>query len=154
MIELNSDEFYKRVLGNVKTLATIQQRSHMEKMPGICAWIADILEPVWERYHDRDLRKSLQDKVNKMAASGDISKMAAILDNPKTAQDDTRLYNEARMDYFKLREEKAKLEAQLVDPEILKSGLGREVAAIVSCVLSGVIVLFFAFMFFANGSPL
>ncbi|AGH97335.1 protein kinase family protein [Micavibrio aeruginosavorus] len=154
LIELGADEPYKRILGNIKTLATIQQRSRMEKLPGICGWMADILDPVLAQLHDRDLRISLGEKIRKIAAGGDITKIAALLDDPKITQDDTKAYNEARMEYFKLRQESMELQADMADPDRIKLTTGREMAAIFSCILAGVIMLFFAFMFFTKSSGL
>lgn len=152
LMELNAPELYKRILGNIKTLATIQQRSRLEKFPGICRWSAQILDPVYERIHDRELRKSMKDKIVQLAESGDIGKIAGIIDNPATTQKDTENYNQARNDYYQLRVENAKLEDKLADPAQFRQGIGREVAALVSCIISGVTILFFVFIFFTKGS--
>lgn len=151
LMELNAPEMYKRILGNIKTLATVQQRSRMEKTPGLCRWAADILEPVYERLHDRELRASMRARVNQLADAGDLGKIAGILDNPATYQKDTDGYNRARQDYHKLRVEDARLEAKLEDPAQFTHGIGREVAAIVSCVLAGIVIVIFVLMFFSKG---
>ena len=64
LTELNSDEYYKKVLANVKIVATIQKRSRMEKFPALAHWIAEILDPVYERYHDRALRADLKKRID------------------------------------------------------------------------------------------
>src|SRR5690606_25293575 len=63
MSEINSSETYRRVLGEMKSLATIQKRSRMEKFPGIAAWMVDNLDSVYERFHDRELREETKKKV-------------------------------------------------------------------------------------------
>ena len=152
LVELNSEEDYKKISGTIKTLATIQQRSRLEKFPGICRWIADIADPIYERLHDRELRKTMKIKIAKLADLGDISRIAALIDNPQTFQDDLQLYNKARVDYYKLRQELAKLDGKLVEPGHFSAGIGREIAAIVSCIIAGLTILFFAFVFFTRGS--
>lgn len=151
LIELNAEEMYKRVMGNIKTLATIQQRAHMQKFPGICRWISEILEPVYERYHDRELRKSMKAKIASLVDKGDIAKIAVILDSAQTTQKDAELYHQARVDYYKLRVEDATLESKLADPVQFNLGIGREVAAITACILAGLTILFFVFMVFTKG---
>lgn len=152
LMELNAPELYKRILGNIKTLATIQQRARMEKLPGLCRWMADILDPVYERFHDRELQKSMKEKVAQLAQAGELSKIASILDNPLTLQKDREGYHQARLDYYQLRVEDSKLAEKLDNPVLFSHGIGREVAALVSCALSGVTILIFILMFFSGGS--
>lgn len=151
LMELNAPELYKRILGNIKTLATIQQRARMDKVHGLCRWAAEILDPVYERYHDRELRKSMKIKIAQLADTGDLGKMAGVLDNPLTLQKDIDGYNQARQDYYTLRVEDARLAEKLDDPVMFSRGIGREVAALASCVLSGFIILVFVLMFFSGG---
>ena len=139
---------------SVKTLATIQQRSRMEKMPGICKWIADILDPVYERLHDRQLRVSVRSRINQLVDTGDIAKLAAVLDNPQTMGRDTDYYNNARTEYYNLRLEASELEHKLSNPVLFGRSTGREAAALVSCILSALAILFFIFMVFSKGSVL
>lgn len=151
LMELNAEELHRRILGNVKTLATIQHRSRLDKFPGICKWISQILDPVYERFHDRELRKTLKAKIGQLVEGGDITKIAALIDNAEAGKKDTELYNQARQEYFRLRQENAQLEAKLADPSQFSKGIGREVAALVSCVLAGITILFFVFMIFSKG---
>jgi hypothetical protein len=150
LMELNAEDMHKKILGNVKALATIQQRGKMDKFPGICGWISDILDPVYERYHDRELRKTVRTKIQSLAEKGDISKIAAVLDSAEIYKKDTDSFNQARMEYYKLRVEDAKLEEKLDDPVLFTTGVGREVAAIVSCIIAGLIMMVFMFMTFSN----
>lgn len=146
--ELNASEYHRRILGNLKTLATIQQRSRMGMFPGITSWLADILGPVYERYHDREFRQELKNKVEKLRATGDIMKMAALFDNTETTQRDFHSFRIAMKEYSDLREEYAKLEAKMGDPAVFGKEIGREVAAIVAGILAAIIILVFAFAFF------
>lgn len=152
LIELNAADHYKKVLGNIKALATIQQRSRMERMPGICKWISEILEPVYARVHDRELRVKLKNKVTSLIETGDISKIAGLLTNPQTLSYDLEAFNSARMEYFELTQEQSALEKKMARPSLFGKGVGREVAALVSCVLSALAILFFIFMLISKGS--
>jgi len=151
LMELNSDDMYKKTLGNIKTLATIQQRGKLDKYPGICQWIYEILDPVFERYHDRELRKNAKIKIQSLIDKGDIAKIAAILDNAETNKKDTDTYNKARTEYYNLRVEDAKLAEKLDDPILFTTGVGREIGAIVSCIIAGLVMMVFIFLTFAGG---
>lgn len=152
LVELNSSEPSRKILGNIKVLATIQQRSRMEKFPGICKWISEILAPVYERIHDRELRHSMKAKIEKLVETGDITRIAGILGNPQTSSYDNEAYNQARIEYYNLNIEYAALEKKMKNPAIFARGIGRDVAALMSCVLSGLAILFFIFKIFSKGS--
>lgn len=149
-LELNAPEHYKRVLGNLKTIATIQQRGRMKPLPGVASWVADVVEPLYERYHDRTLRTALQEKVKKLKAGGDISKIAAVFDDADLRKKDFQGFRAAMIEYAKLREEHAELEEKMAKPESFGKETGNEVASVVSCFLAGVIILAFAFLYFTN----
>lgn len=151
LMELNAEGMPRRILGNIKTLATIQQRARMDKFPGICKWISEILEPVYAHYHDRDLQKAMRAKVGQLIDKGDIARIVGVLDNRQTVQQDTDLFNQARTQYYNMRVEDAQLEEKLGNPVLFNKGIGREIAAVVACLISGVTILFFLFMFFVKG---
>lgn len=148
--ELNSDEFHRRILGNLKVLATIQKRSRMEMFPGITRWLSAIMEPVYERYHDQDMRKKMRDSVEKLKETGDIMKMAALFDDSETSQRDFLNFKIAMKEYADLRDEHAKLEGKMENPAVFGNEIGREVAAIVSGILAAVIILVFGFIYFVK----
>ena len=78
-VELNSQEKYLQILGNLKTLATIQSRSKMEPFPGISAHIAGMLRPVIDRFHDKEMREAVTKKISSLKDKGDLSKIASLL---------------------------------------------------------------------------
>ncbi|MDB5490417.1 MAG: hypothetical protein JWO78_266 [Micavibrio sp.] len=152
LIELNSSDNYKKILGNIKTLATIQQRSRMERLPGVCKWVTEILDPVYARFHDRELRAKLKKKAASLIEGGDISKIVGLVTNAQTLAYDIDGYNQARQEYYDLSQEQSVLEKKMANPSMFGKSIGREVAALVSCVLSGLAIMFFIFMYLSKGS--
>lgn len=151
--DLNAPERFKKVMGNIKTLATIQKRSRMDMFPGITKWIADIIEPVYERFHDRELREKTRKKMEKVCEIGDISKIISLFDNVETLQQDFNEFRRAMREYSELRDEHALLEHKMNKTDTYGRDTGREVAAIVSGVLAGILILAFSFLFFIKGTP-
>ncbi len=149
-VELGADEYHKKVLGNLKVMATIQKRSRLEPFPGLAQWAADILGPVYERYHDRELRENLRKKMDKLTAAGDLGKMVTVLDNPDVRQRDFLNFKKAMQEYRELNEEDADLKRKLENPETFGRETGQEVAAIISGLLAGTVILAFAFMHFTE----
>jgi len=151
--ELNADEYYKKVLGNIKVLATIQKRSRMGAFPGIAGWVTEILEPVYERFHDRELRADLRKKMDKLKTTGDIVKIITILDDNDLKQRDFIGFKAAMEEYRELVVEDDELKRKMEKPETFGRDTGQEVAAIVSGLLGAIIILAFAFLQFTGGMP-
>lgn len=150
--DINAEEFYKRIIGNVKCLATIQKRAKMERFPGITSWIADIMGPVYARFHDRELRKQMQQKIEKLRSSGDIAKMAVLLDHNNALHQDMLNFKKAMDEYSDLREEQNELSEKLKNPEIFGKEEGKEYAAIVSLVLAAIVIVAMTFLFMTTGN--
>lgn len=146
MPDINGDKPYKRIMGELKTLATIQKRSRMQPFPGIAGWIADNLEPAYERFHDRELRKSLKQKVDKLVPGGDLAKIAALFDNPKVYEEDRREFRRAMHEYLTLERETKTLSLKLEHDPRFGQETGRQVAAFVSGLVSAIIIVITAFV--------
>lgn len=151
LIDLNAAEFHRRVMANIKVLAMIQKRSRMDAMPGIAGWAAEIVKPVYERYHDRELRVKLQAKVLKAAEAGDLGRMAGLLDNIEMRQQDFNDFKRAMTEYSHLRDELGEIEDKLKKPEIFARETGQEYAAIASAIIAGIIIIAVVFLYLING---
>lgn len=144
--DMNAPEPYRRILAEMKTLATIQKRSQMPSFPGIAAWMIENLEPVYERFHDRELREDLRKKAEKLRDTGDLAKLVTIFDTPATYQEDNLNFRRSMRKYHELEEETVHIEKNLQNEETLGKDAGRQIAAIVAGILAGIIVLTTGFM--------
>ena len=153
-MELNAPEYYRRVSGNLKVLASIQQRARMGAFPGIARWIVGCLDPVYERYHDRELRVKLKEKIEKITEAGDLAKIAGLLENQETRQQDFLNFRKAMREYIDMRKEQIELEDKLANPDVFARDVGQEYAAIASAVVAGIIILVIAFISFTGGGVL
>ncbi|HTK85204.1 MAG TPA: hypothetical protein VL625_08970, partial [Patescibacteria group bacterium] len=150
--DLNSMDAGRRAMGNLKVLATIQKRSKLEAFPGISKWIAEAVEPVYGRFHDRELRDKMHKRMEHLAEAGDLMQIALMFDDFETLQNDFEGFKLALEEYYRLRGEAAQLERQIETPELYSRAPGREAAAILSGILSGIIILGFAFLYFFSKS--
>lgn len=150
LYDLGQPDRYKQILGNLKCLATIQKKLALGMFPGIAQALAGELKVVYERIHNFETKDQLEIAVNRAAAEGDLKRMAAILDNPDIYAKDFHGFREAMKEYTDLRKEYHNLERNLNDLGNFGKSTGREISALVSCVLAGIIILFLAFMFFSN----
>jgi len=140
MVELQSSDHYKKVLGNLKCLATIQKRHSLGTMTQIAQNFLTKLPVVYERYHDRMVRDKLKAGIEKFAAQGDLVKMASVLDNVEVSNKDLNGFKKAMVEYAELQKEHDTLEARLQDKDSFGRGTGKEIAALISCALAAIII--------------
>jgi eukaryotic-like serine/threonine-protein kinase len=146
--EMNMPEPYRRIMAEMRTLATIQKRSQMEKFPGIARWLVDNLGPVYERYHDRQLRDELKTRAEKMVEMGDLAKIVYLFEEQSVYQEDNVQFRRAMRRYFDLEEEMKAIEKSLMNEATVGREMGHQVAAIFSSILAGIIILVSAFTMF------
>ncbi len=150
LIEINSNEKHLRIMADLRVLATIQSRSRMENFPAVTKALADMLEPVYERYHDRDLRESLKKKVDSIRDSGEIGKLRKLIDNPELPKKDFRNFRAAMIRYGKLKKEKKTIEKRIETEGDVGKSTGRQVAAMVSGLIAGIVILVFTIIEFSG----
>lgn len=152
--EINHEKIYKKIAAEMKTLATIQKRSRLQSFPGIASWIADSLGPVYERFHDREMRKIIKGKVDKAKSSGDLAKIAALFDDPKIYENDRREFSKAMREYADLDRETRLLNARLTRDDKFGRETGRQVSAFVSGVVASIIIIVTAFFILSGKTTL
>ncbi|MGB4106512.1 MAG: hypothetical protein WBK55_01795 [Alphaproteobacteria bacterium] len=150
LFDLAAPDDYKKILGNLKCLATIQKRSSMPMLPGIATAFMSSMGVIFERYHDRDVRDKLQKSVARYAAEGDLAKMAGILNNAELMARDMGGFKEAMREYATLQKEHYDLATHLADSANFGKATGREVAAVISSIIAAIIVLGSSIMFFMH----
>ncbi len=153
MHDLNAPENYKRILAEAKTLATIQKRSQMERFPGIAKWVVENMEPVYERFHDRELRVDTKKKAERLIETGDLAKIVTLFDDPAVYQNDNLEFRRSMRKYHDFEQETIEIERALRDEATLGQDTGRQIAAVVAGVLAGIIIMVAAFSAFGSSGP-
>ena len=141
MSDLNSTDLHRRVMGNLKALATIQKRGRLSGFPHICEAFMGMLEPVFARYHDREVRNRLQSEARRFAKTGDLVKMAGLLDSAGVRNKDRDGFNVAQIQYAALSAEYERLDLSLQNKGSFGRATGKNAAALVSCALAIIIIL-------------
>ena len=149
--DLNSKEEHTRILANLKTLAALQNRFSLPSFPAIAKVFLKMLPVVYSRYHDVQVREKLEKNIRRYAQEGDLVKMAGILDNADVVQKDFLKFRKAMKEYKDLNLEYLRLEKNLANKETFGMSTGASVAALVSCGLSALIILFLVVNTFSLG---
>jgi hypothetical protein len=152
MHDLNAPEQYRRVLAEVKILATIQKRSNMEKFPGIARWMLENVEPVYERFHDRELRTDIKKKAERLQESGDLPKIVLLFDNPAVYQEDNTNFRKAMRLYHDLETESNEMEKDLGREESFGKETGHSVAAFAAGAIALLAVIIGGVTLFGGGA--
>lgn len=143
---LSSSEIHLRVLGELRTLSTIQRIGRTPNFPGVTKWLAANLAPLYERIHDRELRKKLKAQIAALAETGSLIKLREKIDNPELINSDKKSFRQNMRYYYDLTKEQKKLEHDLARGDVYGRPLGRQISAIVSFVIGGLIVIVSAYL--------
>ncbi|GJL85042.1 MAG: hypothetical protein DHS20C02_08170 [Micavibrio sp.] len=152
LYDLNASEDYKKILGNLKTIGTIQKRSAMPPMPALAKTLEAMLPVVYQRYHDGNIREKLEKNIKRFAESGDIAKMAALLDSPEVVEKDNKAFRTAMHEYMTLTKEDQNLELRLADKKSFGKKTGQDVSAVISSILASIIILVVVLLSFSGRS--
>lgn len=147
LFDLASTEPYRHVLGTLQVLASIQRYYRMPNMPNLGLWVAQKIEPLYERYHDAENRKMLRQKIDEVADKGDLSRILSTIDNAELLRTDLLNFRRAMRDYRLLINEKDELIKRLSNVTYFGRREGRETSVILSGIIAtmmiiGVIVMY------------
>lgn len=154
IIELGANERHKQVMGEVRVLATIQKRSQLEDFPALAAWIAERFAPVYERFHDRQKRESLKRHVTKVAATGDLTRLAVIFEDEHLYQNDFYTFKQAMDEFQSLEKERILIEEKLKMKKGYGLKSGRQIASFIALFISMASILLIAFKILSSNANL
>lgn len=145
IIDLSSDEEPRKILAELKILATIQKRSGLEKFPNLAKWMADRLGPVYDNFYDRDYRDVLSGKVKKISNGGDLTKLAFIFDDEHLYENDFYMFGQAQEQFENLCREENYLKRKLEERKGFGIKTGQQIASFISLILSFILICIIAF---------
>lgn len=140
--DLNAKEQYRRITGNLNTLAAMQNRLQLKGLPSIAAHFTTMLDPIYARYHDKQVKDKLKKNIARYARDGDLVKMAGLLDNKEVHTKDFGQFKKALAQYAALKKEHERIEENLSKKDGFGQSTGTDIAAIVSSIIAGLIIVF------------
>lgn len=147
LYDLGSREHFRYALGTLQCLAAIQRYAKIPAVRHLSDWMADYIEPVFDRFHDRDVRRDLRKKVAEVRDKGDLPRLLSILDNADLLRNDLVNFRRAMRDYRQLVMEYNDLGTRAADMRVYGKREGREISVIVSGIIAtlmlvGIILLY------------
>lgn len=150
-IDLSSSDPRKKVLAQLKVLATIQKRLDLGAYPAIARWVLKNFTPVFDRFHDSEKSASFKAKAERLVKDGDLKGFAALFDGNKLYEHDIESFFLAKKHYQKLVDEQNLIEKELKRGTKYGQNTGRQIASVVSMVVSFLIIIFAVYKTFLGG---
>lgn len=139
--DLNSRNEDMVLMGTIRTLAIIQKKAKLSNFPHIFNWLEKISEPLYGRFHDRELQKKIRHKIADAKSKGNIAEFATYLGDPGVLEKDYNNFMHAQREYEAFYREKEHLKAQINSNHRFGYATGQDIAALCSTVLSGLAIL-------------
>jgi hypothetical protein len=130
----------RRSLAMLAILADTQRAFGPPVLRGVAQWMLPLLRASMERFRNRQLHAKLQRDLEEAASAGDLSRLLAVLDDPKAVRSDGDGFAEARREYDRLTGEIEAAERSLADPAAVAAADGRPIAAAAAGALAAVLV--------------
>ena len=151
--DLSSDLDYRYVLANLSILAGIQKYSELPPLPYVTDWVCSLLDPVINRYHDKETQKHIRDEILKKKATGNLTIILKIIESPEQIKKDQLSYRQAIISFREMDHEAINLKKKLERPKFYSERTGREWAATISGVISILVILGFIMVHFGTRGP-
>lgn len=149
--DISSGDPRKRILGQLKILATIQKRLGLGNFPAICRWVTSNFDPVLEYFHDSKKCEALKLQVEKLTRDGDLKGIAGLFDGSHLYENDLDTFRQAMVEYQKLRDEQRLIEKELSKGNAYGQNTGRQIASVISMIISLGIMIASVYMLFLRG---
>lgn len=141
--EMNSrDDLPTFRLGVLRLLAEVQRKTGPgPRYPALGRWLAGLVKPVVETYHNRAYRAKLAAEIEKASDKGDLLELLFLADSIEARDQDTRGFQEARREHAALVRGIKWLEGGGLTSETHVRAKGQHAATIVSAVFSGLMIV-------------
>lgn len=141
LFDLASSEPYRHALGTLQCLAGIQRYYRIGPLPHLSAWMAEMIEPLYARYHDAENRTNLRQRIEEIADKGDLNKILSIIDNAELLRSDLLNFRRAMREYRGLIIEKDELITRMSDVRFFGRREGREMSVILSGLIATMMII-------------
>ncbi len=148
---LNTKDMYVYRASLLTIFANIQERGGMTPLPNLARALVTYISPLLSHFHDKILQDEIKAKADTASQSGDIPKLARLVNDMKTKNTDKGKFVTALNEYMKINEEQAFLEDQLEFNPKFGQGTGYEIAAIIAGVLAAIVILASTFLQYTKG---
>ncbi|AWK89060.1 serine/threonine protein kinase [Azospirillum thermophilum] len=139
----------RRVIAMLTILAEVQARTGIDGLSHLAAWVVSLLDPAFRRFHSRPQQDVVRKAADSAAHNGRLTELLKVVDDPESLRRDRLEFEAAQIAYREADAEMEKVRHTIADRNSIVESSGRQAAAIVSSLVSTIlvagIILFFAF---------
>ena len=89
----------QRAVAILNILADVQKKFHPEDMPATTLWVAGLLVPSLERFHNRPLREKALKDLKRLSRKGRLEELVQLVDDSNTMRKDNEAFEAACKEY-------------------------------------------------------
>lgn len=149
--DLSAKNRHVRILAQLKVIATMQKRCELKGLPNLAKWLAGELKPVYDRLHDKNRRDDVSKKIEGLLKDGNIKSIAVILNNEALYLNDLDQFKKGILQYEGLIKEQELINKNLKKGRLYGQNTGRQIASVLSMILSMAIMIFSVYQVFSGG---
>ena len=149
MRDLNArDDAATRCLGMLGLFAEVYRISGTnQRFPALTAWLAALMTPVIESFHNRAERKRLESEVERLGGRGDIQSLFGVISDGGARQRDAAGFAEARQEYAELADTIDWLSRGGLASRERVTNISHQASTLVSAVIAGLTTLALTILF-------
>ncbi|MGH7084770.1 MAG: hypothetical protein ACREFN_07235 [Acetobacteraceae bacterium] len=114
---------------SLRVFAALQRSTHTAALPGLASWLAERAEPIVAGWKERGRRAAVQERLLALADTGNLSAMAALIEDPAARARDAQGLKEANSVLRSIDHELAAISASGPVRAEAARRLGQEIAA-------------------------
>ncbi len=138
----------KERLGLLAVYAEVHRVTNIaRRFPALTAWLAAMMTPVFDGFHNRKTRDAMVQEVDKVGGQGDISTLYHVLDNSETRHEDETGFEDAQAEYRQLQATIEWLAAGGLSAPDYVQAKSRQAATLVSATIAGLTVVTLSLLF-------
>jgi len=138
---LEGTDAIKRSLALITLYQQLQRRFNISKLKGLCEWLAKDAEVVVQRFKNLSLKQEIMKQLPKDIATGSITKVLSLIDNPMQVKKDEVEFVKARRQYYMFGHERDVVRTELTNNPYYGFASGRQVALLTSMFLSAILIV-------------
>lgn len=143
-----SNDRKHKVMGALKTYASIQKLYNTGMMPALGTWILGVIGPVLERFYDRDLRQELTKRLSKIPEPGNLNQILDLIDSASMQQEDGQKFMVAKREFAALTLEGMQINERMKRRNTFGIDVGRQIAMLLAVFISTLCILVFVLIYF------
>lgn len=148
---VEGDDGMRRSLALLTIYQQLQRRHNLQKLVGLAEWLSKEAETVAQRFRNIEDKNAVLKQLPKEVASGNLSRVLSLIDNPAMVRKDEYNYMRAVQAFSNYGREREMIRHQLINNPRYGFSTGRQIALLISMAIAAVIIACILVNRFAGG---